>query len=435
MFVSSPLRDYTNHKKKEYSTVPPLGLGYMATVMRNAGHDVKLIDGEALGLTPNEIISSIKKFAPDYACFTVVSPTMELVQKITSQLDCKIIVGGSHATIEPEKVLLKLKPYALVRGEGEITLKELVEQGRDIPGVSYISKGVIVHYPLRELITDLDTLPFVDRSFFVNETKKVTMLGSRGCPYHCVFCSASKATGKIIRERSIKNIVDEIELLVSSGISDFHFIDNNFAHNQQRVIDFITELNNRNLKIKWRILARADTIARFDKSTIKLMSKNGCYKISFGLESGSARILKLMNKGITLDDSRKAIAVCKKYGIKTKAYFMFGMPTETLQEMEETLEFVEEIKPDIVCFVIAKAYPGTPLYDELVSKGYKDLDNYSHVPETVEEQELYRFIKYQLSNKSSISEIELPKLIQLVKQAYKRFYGGSKNEDLPSIQV
>ncbi|MFA5142180.1 MAG: radical SAM protein [Candidatus Woesearchaeota archaeon] len=438
VFVSSPLRDYALDKKKEYDTVPPIGLGYMATILQNAGHTIKLIDGEALGLSPAEIVSSVKSFKPDYACFTILSPTYELIKGIIAELDdIKIIVGGIHATLFPEKVLRETNAYALVRGEGEDTLKELIAHGRDVDGVSYLSDSGIVHNPDRHLIMELDSLPFIDRSLFVNEKYSAVILGSRGCPYNCVFCSASKPTGSVVRERSIKNIVDEIEHIVSSGIHDFHFIDNNFAHTEERVLTFIHELNRRKLVVKWRILSRADVIARFNENTIDLMAKNGCYKISFGLESGSSRVLKLMNKGITLEDSRKAIAVCRKYGIRTKAYFMFGMPTETLQEIEETLQFAEEIKPDIVCFSVIRAFPGTPLYNELNAKGYKELDRYSHIHDTIPEteKELYRFIKYQLSNKASLSDIELPELVRLVQNAYKRFYGGQKNENLHSVQV
>jgi anaerobic magnesium-protoporphyrin IX monomethyl ester cyclase len=438
VFVSSPLRDYTTDKKKEYDTVPPIGLGYMATILKNAGHTVKLIDGEALGLSPAGIVSSVKSFKPDYACFTLLSPTYDLIKGIIAELsDVKIIVGGIHASLFPEKVLRETNAYALVRGEGEETLKELISYGRDVKGVSYLSDSEIVHNPDRPLIMDLDSLPFIDRSLFVNENDSAVMLGSRGCPYNCVFCSASKPTGSVVRERSIPNIVDEIEQIVSNGITDFHFIDNNFAYTEERVLDFIAELNKRSLKLRWRILARADTIASFSESVISLMAKNGCYKISFGLESGSSRILKLMNKCITLEDSRKAIAVCRKYDIKTKAYFMFGMPTETLQEIEETLQFAEEIKPDIVCFSVIRAFPGTPLYNELDAKGYKELDKYSHIHDTIPEteKELYSFIKYQLSNKVSLSDIELPELVRLVQNAYKRFYGGRKDENLHSVQV
>jgi len=438
VFVSAPLRDYTNNKKKKYKTVPPLGLGYLATVVQNAGHNVKLIDGEALGLSPSKIVQQITEFKPDYACFTVLSPTFCLIKKIISKLDgVKVIVGGSHATIEPEKVLKKTNAYALVRGEGEVTFKELVEKGRQVNGISYIKNGKIIHNPDRPLIKDLDSLPFIDRSFFINDciAGKAVILGSRGCPHKCTFCSVA---GKKLKERSVKNIVDEIELLSRKyGVNNIQFIENNFALNQQRVIDFLQELDERSLKIKWRILARADTIARFDESVIEDMAKNGCYHISFGLESGSQRILNLMKKGITLKESRKAISVCKKYGISTKAYFIVGWPTETLEEVQNTMRFSEELKPDIACFLLARAYPGTQLYKDLIQKGYKNLDSYDHLDEVLPEREtkMYRFIKYQLGNKTNISIIEASKLKQLVGDAYKKFYGGSKNENILSIQV
>ena len=245
VFVNAPLQDYGIVRKNEYYTTPPLGLGYLATIAKNFGCNVRLIDAEAEGLSPGEIVRRATEENPDAVGINITAPTLEiskrLFNEIKTQTGALTIAGGPDVTIRPDFILNYIPSLdMLVRGEGEKPLEQLIESSFNPEGINGVSyrNGKINHNQPGQLITDLDSLPFVDRSFFSNNPYneeghlKSVILGSRGCPFTCSFCAAPITSGRKIRTRGIENILDEIEELQKSGVSHFHFLDNDFIYNR-----------------------------------------------------------------------------------------------------------------------------------------------------------------------------------------------------------
>jgi len=435
-FINSPLQDYGKVEKRDYYTTPPLGLGYLATIAKNMGCDVKLLDAEALGLSPKEIIEQTEANNPDVVGINLISPTLNLSKQIIQQLKVpKIIAGGSHATINPKQTLIEIpKIDILAIGEAELTLEELIKNNFDpisVKGVYYRKNNKIIPNQERKANENLDSLPFIDRSFFVNDPYqengdlKSVIMGSRGCPYTCSFCSAPLTSGRKIRTRSIDNIVNEMELLKQKyGVNSVHFLDNDFIYNKERVLNLADKLQKRNLGINWRALARVDVTAKSGKEFLEKIKQAGCYQLVFGIESGSQRILDLVKKGTTPEQAEEAIRLCKEVGIKTKAYYMFGFPTETLQEMNKTLEHAKQLDTDTACFVLVKAYPGTEMYNSLVKKyGDKQLRMYNHLQEEVPlDIPNQNFDKYHIGNDISFCRASPKQLRSMLRKAYNIYY-------------
>jgi anaerobic magnesium-protoporphyrin IX monomethyl ester cyclase len=451
VLINSPLQNYGKVKKNEYYTTPPLGLGYLATIAKNLNCNVKLIDAEALGLSPKEIIEQTIAYNPDAIGVNITAPTLELTKSFIKSIKQKTgaitLAGGPDATIRPE-IVLKAIPTVdmVVRGEGERTLEELINNGFKpdaVKGVSFRRKEEIVHNSPRELITNLDSLPFIDRTFFVNdpykedEKLKSVITGSRGCPYSCTFCAAPATSGRNIRTRSISNVVNEMELLQQEyGIDSIHFIDNDFIYNKSRILSFASELEKRDLNINWRALARVDLVSKFGKGFLERMKQTGCYQLVFGVESGSQRILDSVKKGTTPEEAKEAVRLCKEVGIKTKAYYMFGFPTETVQEMEQTLNHAKELNTDIACFLLVKAYPGTEMYNQLAERyGENELQKYSHLQSEVTLPETGNFDKYHIRNTSSISILSNEKLVEMLRKAYKIYYSDGRRRTQNKLEL
>jgi len=452
-FINSPLQDYGKVEKRDYYTTPPLGLGYLATISKNLGNNVSLIDSEAKGLSLEQVDLLVEQQNPDLVGINLLTPTFELSKQIIRNIKAKkpkikIIVGGTHSTIKPEQSLKEIPEIdVLVRGEGEITLTELLNNNLNpflVKGISYRKKNKIIHNQNRELIQNLDVLPFINRSFFVddphyeNEKLKSVIMGSRGCPYACSFCSAPLTSGRKIRTRSIENIVNEIESLKQKyGIDSVHFLDNDFIYNKNRILNLADELRARNLNINWRALARVDITARFGKEFLRKIKQAGCYQLVFGIESGNQRILNLINKGTTPEQARQAIQYCKEVGIKTKAYYMFGFPTETLQEMNKTLEHSKELNTDTACFVLVKAYPGTEMYNSLVKKyGDKQLQMYNHLQEEVPlDIPNQNFDKYHIGNDVSFCKASPEQLRSMLRKAYKIYYANENKRTQSKLEL
>ena len=361
----------------------PLGLGYIAAVLEKS-YNVKVIDVGAEGLDDDSLIISIIKINPKIVGIT--SDTLAFqraieIATIVKQIDKKIIVviGGAHSNALPTYPL-KFDCFDIsVYGEGERTAVELwdrIDKGKsyeDVKGISFRGKGGIVVNPRRELIENLDELPFPARHLFPMDkyrgeihlsVRPVYPIGtSRGCPFSCAFCSCNVAFGRKYRFRSPKNVVDEIEPLINQyKVKGIYFREDLFTANKQRVIDICDEIGKRGLHFSWECESRVDTI---DEEMLQAMKKAGCELIWFGAESGSQRILEYLNKQITLSQVREAFDICQKVGIKAGASFMIGIPGETMDEIQKSIDLAEELKPKLerAWFSIFTAFPTSSLYE------------------------------------------------------------------------
>lgn len=395
----------------------PLGICYIAAILEKNGYKVDILDCETMNIVKREDAGKMKTFYKintEYDHFTkIMNPKRKLWEHILEKILSKkhdvigfssgtfhmssviylsnmikkerstpIILGGCHPTVMPILSLKETKADFTVMGEGESTIIELLKylskknnDIKNIKGIAYCNNGDCKINEPRERIENLDELPFPARHLLNPKLYKKEAFGyvisSRGCPFNCSFCSSHTMWGRHTRLRSAKNMVDEIELVYNKyGTKEFRFADDLFPINIQRVKDFAKEIKNRKLDISFRCGSRVDTI---NKEVLSYLKDAGCKKISFGVESGNQRILNLINKKITLEQSKKAIKMTQDAGIKAIAFFMVGHPTETLKELQDTIDLMDDLNAWRSLVNLTTPHPGTELRNFL---NEKDLDKH-----------------------------------------------------------
>ena len=353
---------------------PPLGLAYIAAVLRDNNVEVKILESNAYDLNHKQIKESIEKYNPDIVGITSTTSLIEEAHEIALLCPSKIkvVIGGIHASSMPEETLKKFKRFDyLIKGEGEFTMLEFI-QGKNISkikGISYRKNGKNFHNPPRELNTDLDALPFpardllpMNKYFSVGAKQEPSdyILSSRGCPYQCIFCADHLVHGRRFRFRSPENMIKEVEEIYKRGVRDWDFVDDNFTLLPERVDKFCDLMVKKGLhkKMSWRCSngIRAD---RVNPSLLRKMKKSGCYMVSLGIESGNEKILKNMKKGINLEKIRLAINWCRKARIETRGLFMFGNLGENEKTMQDTINFSKSLDLDTATFHITIPFPNT----------------------------------------------------------------------------
>ena len=370
---------------------PPLGLAYLAAVLRKEGYKVKIIDAMAERLDVGEVLKKIKD------CFlvgiTATTPlfkrSLEYAKEIKKAFPEKfVILGGVHVTYRPAEGLKEADAVCI--GEGEKTIVEVaerVESGRSLEGVRGIwwkkDKKIVKNLP-REPIFDLDSLPFPafdllplnKYSFMERRLEEFPMITSRGCPFSCLYCVSSKFFGRKYRSRSAENVVKEMSWLEDEfKAKHIAFSDDTFTLSKKRVESICKEIKKEGVDLTWSCASRADTI---DRELVRIMKGAGCTKIYFGVESASERILNFYRKKLDLKAVERAIRICKEEGIETVCSFIIGAPNESEDEMRRTLKLAMKLDPDYAQFSILTPYPGTELYEIaekenlLITKNYED---------------------------------------------------------------
>ncbi|MEM4155356.1 MAG: radical SAM protein [Archaeoglobaceae archaeon] len=379
-------------KLLEIST-PPIGLGYLASVLRENGFKVRIIDDLVEKLNFEELLRKIKNSM--IVGITSTTPTfnsaLSYARKIKEAFqDLFVIFGGVHVSFEPEKALKNDYVDAVCVGEGEETILEVAERVEDgkslegVRGVYYKENGKTKRNEPRKFIEDLDSLPFP--AYDLVPLEKYSVLGyklgqfpiisSRGCPFTCRYCSSSSFMGHRFRARSAKNVVDEIEWLVNDfKAKQIAFGDDTFTLNRKRVAEICEEIKRRGLEITWSCSSRIDTIT---EELLRLMRSAGCVAIYYGIESASKRILEYYRKRISLERAKEVIKMTKRAKISAICSFIVGAPLETREDLKNTLRFALKLDPDYAQFSILTPYPGTEIYEEakennlLLSENYDD---------------------------------------------------------------
>ena len=348
----------------------------------------------------DEIRKTISSFKPEIAGISVLTPKVPSAFKIAEicksiNPDIRVVFGGHHPTVKPDEMLLNKNVDFVVRGEGEETFYELVKsigEGHftllsysNIQGLSFRDNGRVIHNMSRKCIEDLDSIPVPARDRLLNldtytPTQLSMVMTSRGCPFKCSFCASNNMWGNTIRFRSIENVIEEINDLKNRfSVKNITFMDDSFTLNRSRVKEFCSALIENQVNITWSCLTRVNMIS---DELISSMKRAGCTKVDIGIESGNQRVLDLMNKGITLEQVREAAKILRRNKMYWSAFFMFGLPTETEDEVMDTLHFLEELKPDWANISIFTPYPGTKLYDLAKENGMisepVDYTLYSH---------------------------------------------------------
>jgi len=365
---------------------PPLGLLYLASYLRqNADHEIKVIDSQVEELSYPKLKQKVKKFGPDLVGITAMTltlidalKTVSLVKSTDKKI--KVVLGGPHVHIFPEETISLPGVDYLVLGEGEEAFCDLVkaiekkEGWEKIKGVVFKKGKKIINTGPRDFLMNLDKLPFPARdltpyqkysSLMAKRRPITTMITSRGCPFQCKFCDRPNL-GKIFRARSAQNVVNEMEKCTQMGIYEFLIYDDTFTVNKKRVLDICDEIIKRKLDIGWDIRARVDTI---DKKMLKKLKEANCERIHYGVEAGSPKVLKGLNKRITIRQAKNAFGWTKQAGIDTLAYFMIGNPQEGEKEIKASIKLMKQLEPDFVHITILTPFPATKLYFEAMEKG------------------------------------------------------------------
>ncbi|MBU1912643.1 MAG: B12-binding domain-containing radical SAM protein [Candidatus Omnitrophica bacterium] len=370
--------------------MPSIGLAYIASVLVKNGIEIEIIDDFVLRLGAKGILSVIKKKKFDIVGISCLTPSAPITFSIAAAIksyDSKILIvlGNIHAVVFAGDILKKEAVDVIVHGEGEYTMLELakaVASGADlaqVKGISFKQDGKIVHTPPRELIENLDELPYPQWQLFpftkyaflpFMDVKKpgLSILGSRGCPYRCRFCSLPN-TGTKYRERDPKKIADEIEYVIHNfPVKQISFVDPIFPLSKKVGLEFSEEMVRRKLhnKIVWTCETRID---RMDRELLKAMRQAGCRRIMYGLESGVQALLDNIGKGFSVDYVKRIIKLTQQEDISVAGVFMIGLPGETRAMTQQTIDFAKQIDLDFAKFAITVPFPGSQLYEDLTRTG------------------------------------------------------------------
>ncbi len=351
-----------------------LGIGYLISYLKThfkGDLDIKFYSG--FYDTDESIIEECRH--ADVVGFGCSSPQYEHGLHLAKQSKTKnnrIVFGGIHSSALPNLLLKEDCIDAVVVGEGERAILQLI---------SDVDKGVDISKRIyrSDYVKNLDDIPSPDRKTIKNERniqqayqdegiRITSVLSSRGCPYRCSFCCSHVLWGRRVRYRSPLNILDEIEQLITDWNIEFlKFSDDTFTVNKRRVIDFCNLKMERGIKIPYGANAHVNTL---DEEMLKHLAKSGCQELWYGVESGSPRILKDIRKDSDINRIKKTFKLTKEYGIKTRAYFLLGMPNETAEDVEMTERLCDELQPDIVGFTLLSPFPINEHFDYEVMSGW-----------------------------------------------------------------
>jgi len=368
------------------ATLPNLGLLMLGAALRKAGNRVRIIDASAQGLSYENVVAEIKKSRPDFIGLTSVTPAIIKTAKLAGMIkevcpSTRIIIGGPHFTAVPEQTLAGNPCFDYgVLGEGEETIVELVEalsSGKtpsSVPGVVFREEDKIHFVSRRKPIDNLDALPFPawdlldgfpskyrPAIFKYKRLPSAHIVSARGCPNKCVFCDTS-IFGHKVRFHSAEYVLDMVDYLTKDfKIKEIIFEDDQFIINKSRLEKICNGFLERGSGIAWACSGRINSIKDFE--LLKLMKRSGCWQINYGIESGNQAILDFMKKGITLDQVEKAVKLTRKAGILSKGYFILGFPHETVETLNDTIEFAKRVPLNDISAFMLTPYPGSEVYD------------------------------------------------------------------------
>jgi anaerobic magnesium-protoporphyrin IX monomethyl ester cyclase len=312
----------------------------------------------------------------------VVERTAALIKEIDR--DIKIIVGSFHPTFCPEEVMQNPDVDFVIRGEGEIPLLRLVKglkenrpEWETIPGIYYRDRDShIQNNPGTNLINNLDELPFLARDLVLNcdynRYRVHSISTARGCPYTCSFCSDRRLWGGKVRRRSVDNVIEELRFLKDNYKIDYvDIVDGTFTFDSKYLQTFCNAMIDHKLNIEWRCTARYDNL---NEDLLQLMKKANCSGLYIGLESGSDRVLKSIDKKITVAQIIEVSRMINNSGIPSATSVLMGLPDEDKEDIEDTLKLMKKIKTEIFDVNSYIPLPGTPLYDSMSEEDKKNID-------------------------------------------------------------
>ncbi len=399
-------------------TWPPLDLASTAALLRGRGHDVSVLDANALRLGPEEASRRAAGFDQVFITSTSLDrwqcPHIDLVPFLDAVRAFKavaprVFVMGSHGTVRPVEILEMTGAAGVVRGEPEAVVPALAD-GRplsEVAGLTWrdgsrsVSNADAPPVRLDELPPPaLDLLPMERYAYEVLGDRFTLFEMSRGCASHCTFCLL-KTYGDGVRRKSVPRLLAEIEDAVSRGVRRAYFIDLEFTVLRKQVLELCDRLIEKDLDFEWCCQTRLDLV---DDELLDRMKRAKCTLIHFGVEAGSDEALARTEKGLTLAAVRAGMAAVKRAGIRTACFFMIGFPESTEKDMADIEALARELAPDYPLFHIAAPYPGTALHEQVKTHPKARFSDGSLFPEAVE------------------AELTLADLKRLTRSAYLRYY-------------
>ncbi len=391
--------------------LPPLGLLWMASVLEEDGHELKVLDCPVNKWSCEDAMNLIEKFKPDMIGIATITQLLERAKEMSLAIRTKypemfIFIGGPHVNVMPEESLTETKANVAVVGEAELIIKKIA-QNLNAYKEPQIMKG--------EMVRDLDSFPMparhlVDMGKYTalpNTYKKypnvASVITSRGCPYTCTFCS--DANGKF-RQRSVEKVITEMKFLIGEyGVKEISFWDDIFTMNRSWVLEFSKKIKEEKIEVLWSCYSRLNLV---DPEILKAMKEAGCWNMFVGIESGNQDILDNVKKRMTLEAIREKVKMIKDSGIEVRGSFVLGLPGETPEKARKTIDFAIELDPDYAQFTLCTPYPGTEIWNDYekwgkLNKGFVNYNEWQPV-----------FLPHGYKDASELKKVHA--------EAFRRFY-------------
>ncbi len=367
----------------------PLGLAYISAYMKQFNHRIEAYDIGAFQYTDEQVEEKMKASDADIFCIGGIIPQYKYIKWLSSIIkkhhpDKTIVVGGGLTNVFPKVVCETTDIDITVFGEAEETMKEITEalngnmKFADIKGICYKEKGKVYQNESRPPNRNLDSIPFPDYEMFpmdiylerqcwgAGPLRSINMVTARGCPYRCNYCASSMGR-KFVFSRTVDNVLQEMEWLKNRfNIEYFYFADETFTYNRKWVEELCQKLIKNNWGVKFGFQSRVDLV---DENLFKLLKEAGCITVQYGIESGSNKTLKRINKGYMVDKAQTAVDLTLKYGFNSMASIIIGIPGETIEDMNETMEFCRKNVGMSFFYSYLTPFPTTPMYDEMKKAG------------------------------------------------------------------
>ncbi len=371
---------------------PPLGYGYMASVLKPAGHAVYHADLPFHGNCVEALLPFLDSFQPDLVGITCVAQSycqaLEIARFVKAWCPTvPVVMGGPHVTFIPQEALERhaaIDYIVLFDGEeamlalaNALEAKATPAQLSKIPGLAFRDQGAIIMTPPRPAVMDLDVYPRPDRSLFEMDRYlaydyETVVMTARGCPSRCTFCSTTQI-GRRFRWHNVPHICDEVEEVLGMGFTSIFFGDDTFSGYSQRTIEFCEEVQRRGLSFHWTSNMRA---LDAKPQVLEAIPKAGGYRVFMGFESIQRQTLKMIKKGATPERLYHTAKLVKSFGIELHASFIIGAPGDTHESLTETLDFIRLVNPTVATFNVMEPRPGTDIYDHPEKYGLHIPDPY-----------------------------------------------------------
>jgi len=410
--------DITVQWKKRTSLLhPPIFLAYISAYLRENGTDMVFLDAAGENLDFNQNLKRITEANADLIItkthFSTWEEEKKLFASVKERQKTTIISVGIHPTLTPEE-LLKNSPIDIaVRNEPELTCLDITKglELKEINGITYKDNGAIARNPDRELIENLDILPFPARDLFPHKNYRLSsykkkpmtvVFTGRGCRFNCIHCGQQVIWGGRRRVRSAENVIKEIEEIYRLGYREVSFEDQ-IVECDERMVEIANALKKYNFS--WKFGTRADLI---NDKALKAFKESGCYEVFLGVESGDEQCLDWLGKGMGIKQIEEAFKLCRKNKLFINATFMIGLPGENRESVRKTIELANKLNPDYATFYAFTPLPGTEAFNFYKSNKLLIREDWASID--------FQQVRVRTEYLSS-GEIE-----ELINEAYKKFY-------------